>query len=275
MRNQLPRTLGDVLNRNRGKLPSVDLYYLLSHTIGRSREFILAHPEYKLGIGPLCRWRRMKRRRLRGIPAAYLTGEKEFYGLVFKVNRHTLIPRPETELIVDEIVGRKPKSMLDLGTGSGCIAVAVARHLPLCKVTAVDISKKALAVAGLNSSRLCATDITFKRSNYFSSLPHQHFDVIASNPPYVREGDVERLSPEVAGHEPSVALYGGRDGLHAYRIILSNARDFLAPGGVLVLEISPESAPSLRQLAGFYAYSIDRLARDLSGNERMMVLSPV
>ena len=270
----MPRTLGDILDRNRGKLPAVDLYYLLAHAIGRNREFILAHPEYRLGIGPLCRWRRMKRRRLRGIPAAYLTGEKEFYGLVFKVNRHTLIPRPETELIVDEVVRRKPESLLDLGTGSGCIALAVARHLPLCRITAVDISKKALAVAALNSSRLGTSGITFKRSDYFSSLPPQHFDIIASNPPYVRKGDVERLSPEVAAREPSVALYGGRDGLHAYRIILSNARDHLASGGVLVLEISPEIASSLQQLAGFYAYSIDRLARDLSGHERMMVLSP-
>jgi release factor glutamine methyltransferase len=270
----LPRTLKDILDRNRGKLPAVDLYYLLAHAIGRNREFILAHPEYRLGIGPLCRWRRMKRRRLRGIPAAYLTGEKEFYGLVFKVNRHTLIPRPETELIVDEVVRHKPESLLDLGTGSGCIALAVARHLPLCKITAVDMSKKALVVAALNSSRLGISGITFKRSDYFSSLPSQHFDIIASNPPYVREGDVERLSPEVAAHEPSVALYGGRDGLHAYRIILNNARDFLVPGGVLVLEISPEIASALQQLAGFYAYSIDRLARDLSGYERMMVLSP-
>jgi len=271
----LPRTLGDILARNRGKLPAVDLYYLLAHAIGRNREFIITHPEYRLGIGPLCRWIRMKRRRLRGIPAAYLTGEKEFYGLVFKVNCHTLIPRPETELIVDEVVRRKPESLLDVGTGSGCIALAVARHLPLCRITAVDISKKALAVAALNSSRLGTAGITFKRSDYFNALSPQHFDIIVSNPPYVREGDVERLSPEVAEHEPSVALYGGRDGLHAYNIILRNARDFLAPGGVLVLEISPEIASALQQLAGFYAYSIDRLVRDFSGHERMMVLSPV
>jgi release factor glutamine methyltransferase len=262
--------LGDILTKDRAKLPQVDLYYLLGHAIGKSREFILAHPEYTVRLRSLIHWERIKRRRLRGVPAAYLTGEKEFYGLTFEVNRHTLIPRPETELVVDEVIRRHPRSMLDMGTGSGCIAVAVAHHLPECSVTAVDISRKALAVAARNSMRLLNEKISFIRSDYFSVLPSERYDIIASNPPYVREGDV---SPEVASHEPALALYGGRDGLHAIRTILGSARDYLMPGGVLVLEISPEISSSVQEMVDRYGYQLEKLAQDLAGYDRMVVLS--
>lgn len=269
----MPVLLGDILARDREKLGAVDLYYLLAHAVGKSREFILAHPEYRVGLRSLIMWRRLKRRSLRGVPAAYLTGEKEFYGLVFRVNRHTLIPRPETELVVDEIIKRSPSSLLDMGTGSGCIAVAAAHHLPSCRVTAVDISRRALSVAARNSMRLRGKSITFIRSDYFSTLPSGRYEIIASNPPYVREGDVERLSPEVAAYEPSAALYGGKDGLYAYRRILGNARDYLTPAGVLVLEISPEISEAVQYMAKRYGYRIEQLARDLGSHERMIVLA--
>jgi len=266
--------LGDILARDRDKLPMVDLYYLLAHAIRRNREFILAHPEYRVDLPSLIRWRRMRRRRLRGIPAAYLTGEKEFYGLIFRVNRHTLIPRPETELVVDELIKRNPASLLDMGTGSGCIAVATAHYLPACRITAVDISRKALSMAAQNSIQLRGTPISFIRSDYFSSLPSDRYEIIASNPPYVRVGDVETLSPEVAAYEPSAALYGGIDGLDAYRIILNDAPSFLTPGGVLVLEISPEISEAVQYMAKRYGYRIEQLARDLGSHERMIVLVP-
>jgi release factor glutamine methyltransferase len=265
--------LGDILTKDGAKLPSVDLYYLLGHAIGKSKEFILAHPEHTVRLRSLIHWERMKRRRLRGVPAAYLTGEKEFYRLPFEVNRHTLIPRPETELVVDEVIRRHPRSMLDMGTGSGCIAVAVAHHLPECSVTAVDISRKALAVAARNSMRLLNVKISFIQSDYFDALPSDRYDIIASNPPYVREGDVRLLSPEVASHEPALALYGGRDGLHAFRTILGSARDYLMPRGVLVLEISPEISSSVQEMIDRYGYQLEKLAQDLAGHDRMVVLS--
>ena len=270
----LSRTVGDILNSYREKLPAVDLYYLLSHAISKNREFILAHPEYEMGLYSYTRCRRMMRRRIRGVPAAYLTGEKEFYGLVFRVNRHTLIPRPETELLVAEIIQRRPVSLLDLGTGSGCIAIAVAHHLPHCRITAVDISRKALSVAELNCRRLESTRISLIRSDFFRSLKPDRYDIITSNPPYVVQGDVKRLSPEVAEHEPSVALYGGEDGLKAYRIILQDARKHLTPDGVLVLEISPEIVPAVQRMAEEGAYRVERLERDLGGHQRMIVLAP-
>jgi release factor glutamine methyltransferase len=208
------------------------------------------------------------------VPAAYLTGEKEFYGLCFRVNRHCLIPRPETELIVDEVINRNPAALLDMGTGSGCIALACAHHIPSCTVTAVDISRRALSMARKNAIRLGCMNISFLRSDYFSSLPPTRYDVIATNPPYVREGDVKTLSPDVAAYEPGIALYGGGDGLMAYRTILRNARDFLFPGGVLVLEISPELSEAVQRMAEHYAYRMVKLSRDLGGHERMLVLAP-
>jgi release factor glutamine methyltransferase len=268
------KLLGDILTKDGTKLPPVDLYYLLGHAIGKSREFIIAHPEYKVRLRPRMCWKRLERRRLRGVPAAYLTGEKEFYGLTFEVNRHTLIPRPETELVVDEIIRRQPRSILDMGTGSGCIAVSVAYNLPECSVTATDISRKALAVAARNGMRLLNRKISFIRSDYFNALPTYRYEIIASNPPYVREGDVRHLSPEVASHEPYLALYGGREGLHAFRAILGSARDFLMPGGVLILEISPEVSSAVQGMVGRYGFHLDKLAQDLAGHDRMVVLSP-
>lgn len=270
------KSIGQLLEGSRGELNHVDLYCLVGHAIGKSREFILAHPEHEVSLCSSIRFKRMKGRRLRGVPVAYLTGEKEFFALTFRVNRYTLIPRPETELIVEEVISRHPKSMLDMGTGSGCIAVSIARYLPECSVTAVDISGRALSVARRNSVRLLGPDrIRFIKSDYFSALPEDRYDVIASNPPYVRAGDVKLLSPEVADYEPAGALYGGEDALHAFRIILGGAKDFLSSKGVLVLEISPEISSEVQTLSGQNGYRVEKVEKDLSGSDRMVVLMPV
>jgi release factor glutamine methyltransferase len=270
------RSIGALLDGSRGQLAPVELYYLLGHVIGRSKEFVLSHPEYKVNLRSLMRWKRAKRLRLRGVPAAYLTGEREFYGLLFRVNRHTLIPRPETELIVDEVIRRRPGSMLDMGTGSGCVALAVAHSLPECRITAIDISRRALSVARYNSRALGEREnVCFIRSNYFSNLSPSRYDVIASNPPYVREDDVERLAPEVAEYEPSRALYGGEDGLHAFRTILGAAKHFLSSEGVLILEISPDNSREVITMADQNGYRVEKMEQDLSGNDRMVVLVPL
>jgi release factor glutamine methyltransferase len=274
MENPLSRQLGDILAYGKARLTPADVYYLITHVTGRSKAFIHTHPEHAIGLFALLKWRRMVRRRCNGVPASYLTGEKEFYGLRFTVNRHCLIPRPETELIVEEVIGRNPSTLLDMGTGSGCIALASACHVPTCRVTAVDISRRALSLARQNAARLGCMNVTFLRSDYFSSLPSNRYDIIASNPPYVREGDITALSPDVAAYEPGIALYGGSDGLDAYRTILGNARDFLSPGGVLVLEISQELSDSVQHMAGHFAYRVEKRVQDLAGHERMLVLSP-
>jgi release factor glutamine methyltransferase len=268
------RSVGMVLGESRGELPLVDLHYLLGAALGRDRAFLLAHPEYELSGRQWRRWKRFRKRRLQGVPAAYITGKKEFYGISLKVNRHTLVPRPETELLVDEIIRLRPRSVLDMGTGSGCIAVALALNLPDCTITAVDVSRRALSVARQNARRhLCDTRIRFFWSNYFSEIGQTRYDIIASNPPYVREGDTEYLEPDVADHEPVLALYAGPDGLEAYREILGSAAEHLTPGGFLVLELSPEIADDLRILGDRCGFRIEKVERDLAGNERLIVFS--
>jgi release factor glutamine methyltransferase len=269
------KRIGDALREGSCDLATIDLYYLLGFILGKDRSFLLSHPEIRLTLCQWTRWRRVKRRRIRGVPAAYLTGEREFYGLSFRVNRHTLIPRPETELLVDEVIRRDPLSALDLGTGSGCIAVALARHLPRCRVTAVDVSRRALAVARRNARRhVPGSSIDFVHGDFFSGLDGRRYEIVVSNPPYVREGDVERLDPSVAAYEPHRALYAGPDGLQAYRRILVEGRNVLLPGGVLVVEISPELSERVQKLADRAGYRKLKVEKDLSGMERMIVLAP-
>jgi release factor glutamine methyltransferase len=269
------KRIADALREGSCDLSPVDLYYLLGFILDKDRSFVLSHPEFRLSLRQRIRWRRVKRRRVRGVPAAYLTGEREFYGLSLHVNRHTLIPRPETELLVDEVIRRNPVSVLDLGTGSGCIAVALAVHLDHCMITAVDISRRALAVARRNARHVAPhRPIDFVHSDFFSRIDDCRYEVVVSNPPYVREGDVEGLDPSVAAFEPHRALYAGPDGLRAYRRILAEGKNVLNPRGVLVVEISPELSGTVQELAEREGYTKLKIERDLSGMERMMVLTP-
>lgn len=163
---------------------------------------------------------------------AYILGRREFYGLEFSVNPAVLIPRPETELLVDLALERRPASVLDLGTGSGAVALAIKRHLPGARVVAVESSAAALVVARRNAVKL-NLEVEFRHGRWFEPVAGERFDLIASNPPYVAEGD-----PHLPGlqHEPAVALVSGPDGLEAIREIASAAGLFLEPGGWLLLE---------------------------------------
>jgi release factor glutamine methyltransferase len=247
---------------------------LLGFVLQRDREYLFTHPEHEITSRELRRYRRVESRRLKGMPTAYITGVKEFYALPFRVNRHTLIPRPETEILVDEVIRRGPQSVLDMGTGCGCIGVAVSHHLPHCAVTALDISGRALRIARINARNLARTaEMAFLRSDFFSRLRGQRFDILVSNPPYVVEDDCSLLDSQVAAYEPAKALYGGRDGLDAYRAILGEGRDYLNNRGVLVLEISPQNSVQVQELAASGGYRVEKLSPDLSGNDRMLVLS--
>lgn len=267
------KTVLDVIREASGLLPPADTYYLLGFALNRPKEFLLTYPEYELEDQELKSWYSVRERRIGGEPAAYITGFREFYSLSFRVNRHTLIPRPETELLVDEVIRRKPGTLLDVGTGSGCIAVAVSYHLHECRITAVDVSDEALKIARENASRLLRQhSITFIRSNYFENLSDERFDAIVSNPPYVRSGMMKDLEREVAHFEPAVALDGGSDGLAAYRTLLGEGGRFLMPGGVMMLEISPELREEVEKLARRKGYRTVEVEKDLSGHDRMMVL---
>jgi release factor glutamine methyltransferase len=251
-----------------------DLYPLLSHAIGKPKEFILTHPGYVPTPCERKRWERCARRRMEGEPVAYIVGSREFYSLTFRVTPHTLIPRPETELMVDEAIRRKPSSLLDVGTGAGNIAVSVKYHLRSCRVAAADVSERALRVARRNARELLGSDeLIFYRSDFFSNIPAQRFDIVASNPPYIRIGRFDGLQPEVRDWEPRRALDGGQDGLAAYRTILREGGRYLNTGGSMLLEVDPDILDGLLSLESAGLYRVERLVKDYAGFDRLLILA--
>ena len=238
---------------------------LLAHLLGTDRVGLYLVADRPLDEGELERYRDLLRRRVAGEPVAYLTGVREFYGLEFKVTPDVLVPRPETELIVDRVRELQPADLLDLGTGSGCIAVACALRLPGIAVTATDVSAAALAVARHNAERH-AVDIRFCKGDLFDPLERgSRFGLIASNPPYVAAG---QLPPA----EPRLALLGGADGLDLVRRVIHGAPDWLAKGGTLLVEIGEDQGDSVEALARA-RFSKTTLHRDLAGLPRLIEAS--
>lgn len=212
--------------------------WLLCAATGLDRVGLYLNFEKPLNDEELSSYRSMVTRRARREPLQHILGTQEFCGLDFEVTPDVLIPRHDTETLVDEAVSRMPDahSLLDIGTGSGCIAVALARQLPEAAVTATDISKAALDVAKRNAERH-SVFIEFLHGSLFIQLEGRHFDLIVSNPPYIPTGDISTLEPEVRDFDPRDALDGGADGLNFYRSIIPAAVDYLNPGGWLLVEV--------------------------------------
>ncbi|HEX9202130.1 MAG TPA: peptide chain release factor N(5)-glutamine methyltransferase [Acidobacteriaceae bacterium] len=228
---------------------SRDALLLLLHTLGISRATLLADPDRTLTPRQQAAYDSLILRRLTHEPIQYITGEQEFYGLALCVTPAVLIPRPETEHLVEAVLSEikqaeldstAPLHILDIGTGSGAIAVALAHHLPEAHVTATDISPAALEVAASNAARhSLSARIHFRESDLLESLPpgDSTFDAIVSNPPYVSTADRNTLHPQVREHEPASALFAGADGLGIYRRLIPQALGALKPNGLLALEI--------------------------------------
>lgn len=216
-------------------------------------------------------------RRLKGEPVVRILGEKEFWGLSFKLNAATLVPRPETELLVErglEVIGALDKaSILDLGTGTGCIPIALLAEYSDVTAVAVDLSTEALEMARFNANRHgVGGRLTTLRGSWFDPLePGERFDLITSNPPYIETADIAGLMPEVREHDPRLALDGGPDGLAAYRAIAAEAGLFLAANGVLLLEIGASQAAAVSDILVGAGFAEVEVGRDLAGHERMIV----
>jgi release factor glutamine methyltransferase len=210
-------------------------------------------------------------------PLAYIVGHKEFYSLEFEVTRDVLIPRPETELLAAtalEVLRERPHArVLDIGTGSGAIAITIALGAPVARVMATDISAAALAVARRNAERLgCASRIEFAAGDGFAALTcsHPKFDLIVSNPPYIPADELARLEPEVARFEPEVALLGGKDGLEFYRRIAREVGSHLIGGGEVMVEVGAGQAGQVADLLEESGCRVHEVLRDLSGHERVV-----
>ena len=225
---------------------------LLARATGFSEASVLAHPERSLPAEAEARFLEFAARRARGEPIAYLLGEIEFYGLRLAVNPSVLIPRPETELLVELALARKPASVLDLGTGCGAIALAIKRHLPEARVVGVEASMGALAVAARNAVKL-GLDVELRHGLWFEPVAAERFDLVVSNPPYVAEGD-PHLEQGDLRFEPRQALVSGTDGLDSMREIVSGAPAYLNSRGWLLVEHGfgqDQAVRALLQQAGF------------------------
>lgn len=257
--------------------PRLDAEVLLAHVMGGNRTELYLRdspaPHQRDAF-----WRTLKRRARRE-PGAYITGVQEFWSLEFTVNRHVLIPRPETERVVEvglELLGSYPAPrILDLGTGSGCMAVTLASQLSQARVWACDVSAEALAVARTNAvAHNVADQITFMRADMRQRLPEgaaPAFDLIVSNPPYIAAPEFATLQAEVRDWEPRLALDGGRDGLDFYRRLLQDCPVQLRPGGWLVMEIgSTQSAAVMRMARSQDNLSECRLSYDYAGLPRVV-----
>lgn len=253
--------------------PRLNAEVLLAYALHQRREYFFAHPEQELKPVEWLHFGRYLFERQKGRPTQYITGRQEFYGREFRVNGHVLIPRPETEHLVEAVLGKAPPEarILDVGCGSGAIAVTVALELAAARVAAVDISSEALQVARGNADALGAK-VDFFQADLLTAAADHAFDVIASNPPYVAGEDQATLQREVRDWEPHVALFGGTDGLDVIRRLLPEAVRVLRPGGVLAMEIGDGQWDRVFPAAKLHFRNVEAV-RDLAGIIRVVVAS--
>ena len=273
-------TIHDALHQAQKRLaaleqcqPALEAAALLGHCLDRPRSFLVAWPERALTAQQERCWRRLLSRRLGGEPLAYILGQREFWSLPLEVSADTLIPRPETELLVERALARlparEPCAALDLGTGSGAVAAALASERPAWHIVATDRSASALAVARRNFRRLHLRNVRCVHGDWLDTLPARvPFRLIVSNPPYVAANDPHLRRGDLP-HEPADALVGGADGLRAIRRIVGRAPEFLDLGGWLMLEHGSTQGPAVRNLMREQDLRAVRTYCDLAGLERV------
>jgi len=281
------------LERHDVPSPALNAELILMHALGRDKVWVYAHPEQELSDIEQQQLSSLLARRASGVPLQHLTGHQEFWGLEFEVTPDVLIPRPETEHVIEVALAalgvadgvdsprrRETFQIADVGTGSGCIAIALAHELSAARIIATDISVAALKVARRNAERhQVAARIDFEECNLMDALLHQSpvtahqsplLDLIVSNPPYIGRHEAAALQREVREHEPELALYGGATGTELYAPLISQTARLLKPGGALVLELGHRSGAHVRSLLAVGEWSGVELTRDLAGIPRVI-----
>jgi release factor glutamine methyltransferase len=261
--SESPRLEAEILLAQARNCPRIQLYVQYNEVLSDAQRTVM---------------RDLVKRRAQAEPVAYLVGHREFFALDFRVTPDVLIPRPETEtLVLQLIAAAKPfpnARILDVGTGSGCVAIAAAVNLPAAKVTAIDISLRALDVARDNASRHAVAErIRFLEGDLFAPLSREdQFDLVVSNPPYVADGEMETLPADIRLHEPPLALRAGPQGLDVITRLIAGAPAYLAPGGLLLIEMSPEQSPAVTALINARGkFEPPRTIKDSGGSERVVM----
>ncbi|QDT37208.1 peptide chain release factor N(5)-glutamine methyltransferase [Stratiformator vulcanicus] len=255
--------------------PRLEAEILLAHSRGCPRIQLYVQFDEVLSDAQRAKMRDLVKRRANAEPVAYLVGYREFFSLRFEVTSDVLIPRPETETLVLQALAHlktcESPCLLDLCTGSGCVAISAAKNCPPASVVATDLSPQALAVAGRNAETHEVSDrVQFCEGDLFEAVPSDaKFHVIATNPPYVADTEWESLSPDIRLHEPNQALLSGADGLDHIRKIVGHAAHHLAPGGMLIIELSPEQARTVCDLLATWAHRVEPI-RDVDGEVRFV-----
>ena len=252
---------------------ALDAWYMMEYICNIDKVYYLLHKKEDVEIQKINAYMSVIQKRAKRIPLQYITNRQEFMGYSFYVNEHVLIPRQDTEILVERVLAdlkaeQDEKSILDVCTGSGCIVISLAKEIPLKKAAAVDISKEALEIAKRNCKQL-EVSIELKQSDLFETVTGK-YDVIVSNPPYIRSEEIDTLMPEVKYHEPVLALDGREDGLYFYRKIISESTEHFNNGGRLYFEIGCNQGDEVKQLmedAGFHHVKIEK---DLAGLDRIV-----
>ncbi|HZI58358.1 MAG TPA: peptide chain release factor N(5)-glutamine methyltransferase [Verrucomicrobiae bacterium] len=258
--------------------PRLNAELLLMFALGCERAYLYAHPERELTPDEQSRFDEVVHERARGCPTQYITGHQEFWGLDLLVSPAVLIPRPETEHVVETVLelvkdcafaGPGRLRILDVGTGSGCIALALASELPHAEIHACDISDDALEMARVNAARLALGGrVLFRKSDLLSVYLGEKFDFVISNPPYVGEIDADKVQKQVREFEPKIAVFSGREGMEIYRRLIPEAQDALRPGGWFVTEIGYSEEEKVRNL--LHGWSDVQVTADLQGIPRVI-----
>jgi release factor glutamine methyltransferase len=259
--------------------PALEAKLLLLECTSIPEEQFYSFPKRKLSRAEERRFYKLVSKRLTGYPLAYLTGVKEFWSIPFRVSPGILIPRPETELIVEKVVelsSREKETIVDIGTGCGNIAVSLAKELPQVRIVATDTAQKALKLAKLNASRQKISNMIFARGSLFSALKRLGLegkcDFIVSNPPYVSEGEWEKLDIEIRDHEPKSALVAGKSGLEVINKLIQGAPPYLKPGGCLLVEIGAGQKDKVQSLFDFSSiWEKVNFFKDLNGISRVVM----
>lgn len=253
--------------------PVLDAEILMAHALGLPRQKLVLYHNTTVDKAILTRFKRLLSRRLKSEPIAYIVGYKEFYSLPFKVNRNVLIPRPETELLVDCAIyhAKQHATIIDIGTGSGAIAIAIKYNRPDCSVLATDISRNALNVAKQNASTILGKNkIKFLQSNLFDSIPPMTFDIIVSNPPYINPDIYAKLQKDVH-YEPREALLAPDNGFGIIQSLIEKAHDYLSDNGLMLIEIGEDLSNKIQHFARLLNFSISIL-KDYAGLPRICIL---
>ena len=275
--NELKRELIRILRDIEPAFAEWECREIISHVFGLSATDLIIQSEKTPPKDKVDQVQNILRQRRNGEPLDHILGFREFYGRRFEISKHVLSPRGDTEILIEAVLQQIPEdapaNILDLGTGSGAIAITIAAECPLVRAIATDISPKAIETARRNALMLGVDkQIEFRQGSWFDPVQEQEkFDVIMSNPPYISEKAYSELSDEVRSYDPKIALHGGEDGLSAYRLILEQVPRFLKSGGMIIFEIGFDQGVSVSDLCHSAGFDPIKVRKDLSGHDRVVL----